>query len=200
MTFLVSLQASSLVSNPRMQFEISTRYTKKNRPVGISEKMFNLFHFSHSSEPGSYQENNGARGTSVMESEQGQDYWFVINALLEIDYWWVQYVNTGNNSVLCLFFRVVHAPPGGHPGPATETRWASDPEVSQQKPGRHRRHQTYLQPHHQTQHCAGALCGHRSVNTTLSHRTHWKSIFPLLLSQTAKTEPDDAMIYVSAVV
>lgn len=58
-------------------------------------------------------------------------------------------------------FRVVHSPPGRYPSTVTKTRWTSDLEVSQQKPGRHRRHQTYLQPYHQTQHCAGSLRGHR---------------------------------------
>lgn len=61
--------------------------------------------------------------------------------------------------------RVIHPPSGRHPGPATETRWASNPQVSQQEPGGCRRYQTFLQPHRKTQHCAGALCGHRSVNT-----------------------------------
>lgn len=84
--------------------------------------------------------------------------------------------------------RTLHAAPGGHPGPAAEAGRASHPQVSQQKPGKHGGHQAHLQPHHQAQHCAGALGGHRSVSASrlafvFTHtHTHVVHLEPLSLS------------------
>lgn len=84
-------------------------------------------------------------------------------------YWWASQIVVFTWPLIvfdtCIFlssFRVIHSPSWGHPGSATETRRAFNSQVSQQKPSGHHRHQTFLQPHHQTQHGACALRGHRS--------------------------------------
>ena len=56
-------------------------------------------------------------------------------------------------------FRTVHPASWGHPGPSAEAGWTPGSQVPQQEPGRDSRHQAHLQPHHQAQHRACALCG-----------------------------------------
>lgn len=63
--------------------------------------------------------------------------------------------------VLCRSFRTVHGPPGGHHGFTAEAGRASGPQVSWQEPGKCCRHQTHLQPRHQTQHRSGSTRSNR---------------------------------------
>lgn len=118
-----------------------------------------FFSAVHPSEPGFDQEDTDSRGCSIMENEQGQDYWFALIVFFFLYYHALHRTRSVtllhqcvcmkvNGCILSFPFRAVHAPPGGHNCSATETRRASDPKMSQQNPGRHPRYKTHLQPHH----------------------------------------------------